>query len=346
MFPTTRYQGSKRKLIPWILACLDELEFHSALDLFGGTAAVSYALKERGKRVHYNDYLRFNQQIGLALIENQRELVDDQTLRLVLSAGVEASSGAVQDNGFIAATFAGIYFTDAENRWLDAVAPAIATISAPLQRAILWAALSQAALIKRPYNLFHRANLAMRQRDVKRSFGNKTTWDRPFAHYLQRFVSEYNAAVFDSGVPCQSTCRDAQDLIPATDLVYLDPPYTSGTGNGVDYHGFYHFLEGLLDYENWSDQLDLARRHKPLQRRSNPWNRANEVTGAFEAIFTVCEAVPIVALSYRADGLPAVTDLCRLLQRFGRTTQVHEASSYQYALSGRKAGEVLIVATK
>ncbi len=346
MFPTTRYQGSKRKLIPWLLSCLDQLEFESVVDLFGGTASVSYALKRQGKRVHYNDYLRFNEQIGLALIENQQHLAREATLEAVLAAGNEAADPSHRTVGFIAESFAGIYFTDEENRWLDGVAPAIAALPESPERAILWAALGQAALIKRPYNLFHRANLAMREREVDRSFGNKVTWDRPFDHYLKRFVQEYNAAVFDSGMPCKSTCLDAQGLAPDADLVYLDPPYTSSRGNGVDYHGIYHFLEGLLRYNNWSDQLDSSRRHKPLTRRSNPWNRASEVAGAFEEVFAACESVPLVVLSYRADGLPSVAELCDMLRRFGRTVQVNEASNYQYALSGRKAGEVLVIASK
>jgi adenine-specific DNA methylase len=346
VFPSTRYQGSKRKLVPWILSCLEQLEFESALDVFGGTGSVSYALKKQRKRVHYNDYLRFNQQIGLALIENQREQVPETTLDKVLAAGSSAKDSAPSEDGFIAQTFSGVYFTDEENRWLDAVVPSIAAVQAPLQRAILWSALGQAALIKRPYNLFHRANLDMRQRDVQRSFGNKVTWDRPFAEYLARFVHEYNEAVFDSGVECRSTCLDAQTLRPDTDLVYMDPPYTNSRGKGVDYHGFYHFLEGTLDYDNWSDQLDRGRRHMPLLRRSNPWNQASLVPGAFEEIFSACESVPLLALSYRADGLPSVADLKSMLKRFGRTVDVHEVRSYQYALSGRKAGEVLLIARR
>jgi hypothetical protein len=43
------------------------------------------------------------------------------------------------------------------------------------KRAIAYSALCQACLAKRPYNLFHRANLYMRTQDVERSFGNKTT---------------------------------------------------------------------------------------------------------------------------------------------------------------------------
>ncbi|MBJ95998.1 MAG: DNA methyltransferase [Rickettsiales bacterium] len=344
MFPSTRYQGSKRKLIPWLFDCMEGLEFDQVLDLFGGTASISYAFKQRGKQVHYNDYLRFNQQVGTALISNHSTRVSEATLSRVMLAAERGAEPGTANPGFITSTFPGIYFTEPENRWLDAVIPAVADTTNPFERAILWAALGQAALIKRPYNLFHRANLTMRLRKVQRSFGNKVAWERPFDHYLSHFVAEFNAAVFDSGRICQSTCVDAAEFEPSCDLVYLDPPYTSAARNSVDYRDFYHFLEGMLDYQNWSDQLDHKRRHKPLRRRANPWSRAAEVTYAFQTLFERCAQVPILALSYRSDGLPKVSELCHMLRSFGRAVTVHEAKDYRYALSGRRAGEVLLLA--
>jgi adenine-specific DNA-methyltransferase len=40
-FPTTRYQGSKRKIIPWLWQHFRELDFNSAVDVFGGTGSVT-----------------------------------------------------------------------------------------------------------------------------------------------------------------------------------------------------------------------------------------------------------------------------------------------------------------
>jgi len=48
------------------------------------------------------------------------------------------------------------------------------------EQAIAYFALFQACIIKRPYNLFHRKNLYVRMAKVKRSFGNKKTWDSSF----------------------------------------------------------------------------------------------------------------------------------------------------------------------
>ena len=59
-FPSTRYQGSKAKLVDWIWEQIADLDFTTCLDAFGGTGAVAYRLKQAGKRVTYNDLLRFN----------------------------------------------------------------------------------------------------------------------------------------------------------------------------------------------------------------------------------------------------------------------------------------------
>lgn len=55
--PSTRYQGSKAKLMPWMWEHLKRLDFTTALDAFGGSGVVSYWLKRQGKQVTYNDYL-------------------------------------------------------------------------------------------------------------------------------------------------------------------------------------------------------------------------------------------------------------------------------------------------
>jgi len=40
------------------------------------------------------------------------------------------------------------------------------------------------------------------------------------------------------------------DLDIKTDLVYIDTPYISAKGIGVNYFDFYHFLEGIVFMKN------------------------------------------------------------------------------------------------
>lgn len=50
VFPSTRYQGSKSKLVDWIKYYTQGLKFDSVLDAFGGTGSVAYMYKKLGRR--------------------------------------------------------------------------------------------------------------------------------------------------------------------------------------------------------------------------------------------------------------------------------------------------------
>lgn len=336
-FPSTRYQGSKTRLVPWLMQQLSTIEFDTVLDAFGGTGVVGWHLKLAGKQVTYNDALTFNAHIGRALIENDEVRLSEVDLDGLL--------GELGDEGhFITETFEGIYFTDEENRWLDAFLAKLQRMPASYGRDLVFAALCQACLIKRPYNLFHRRNLAVRTRDVERSFGNKTTWDRPFEDYIRRFGRELSAAVFKGRRPCTAVCRDVSEVEGDFDLVYLDPPYVPRRGIGVNYRRFYHFLEGLADPDTWAERIDWSSKHRELTRTPSPWCDRARVAAAFESVFDRYEA-PRLAISYRSDGVPSIEDLESSLRRRGRTVTVHRTERFQYALSkNRRSHEVLLLA--
>jgi hypothetical protein len=113
-FPSTRYQGSKAKLVEWIWEQIGGLDFATCLDAFGGTGAVAYRLKQAGKRVTYNDLLRFNYYVGQALIENSHIHLDAEEVDWLL----HRHSGVTYPS-FVQDSFPDIYFTDAENAWID-----------------------------------------------------------------------------------------------------------------------------------------------------------------------------------------------------------------------------------
>lgn len=177
-YPSTRYTGSKRRFLDWIWHHVKDLKFNSALDVFGGTASVSLLFKRNGKKIHYNDLLKFNQVIGKAIIENDSVIVTDDDVERVINASSDIHLDVIQDH------YQGIFFLDHENAWLDKIVANIRAVRNPYKRSILLASLFQACLAKRPFNLFHRANLYLRTSKVKRTFGNKTTWEHPFPEPL------------------------------------------------------------------------------------------------------------------------------------------------------------------
>lgn len=337
VFPTTRYQGSKRQMTEWIWENVREFTFDSVLDVFGGTAVVSHLFKRKGKSVTYNDYLAFNHTIGLALIENKDTFLTQDDLKLILSTSDDYPD-------FIQTTFQGIFFTDEENRWLDRMVTNInRCFTDKYKKALAFTALFQACIIKRPYNLFHRANLYMRQANVQRSFGNKTTWDTPFESHFRQFVSEINAAVFDNQRENSALNLDALEAPVGADLVYIDPPYFNARGVGVDYREFYHFLEGLIRYETWGGNIDYTSKHRRLIPEPNLWSRPEHILSAVERLISRHQA-SILVLSYRDDGIPSQEQLLHLLKKYKPTVKIAHLPK-QYALSKRRSHEILLVAS-
>jgi len=338
-FPGTRYQGSKAKLADWIWDQIKNLAFDTCLDAFGGTGAVAYRLKQEGKQVTYNDILRFNYYIGVALIENNATQLTTEDIDWIL-----ARHSHIDYPNFITKTFRDIYFTDEENAWLDQTITNINYISNPYKFALAFFALAQAAIIKRPYNLFHRKNLYVRLADVERSFGNKTSWDRPFTAWFCDFMTEANQAVFDNGRANQALNLDALDIPGTYDLVYIDTPYISRQGEGVDYRDFYHFLEGLTMYETWKTQIDYRSKHRRLKRSPSVWANKQRIYDAFDRLFDYFRD-SILVVSYRSDGIPSVEEILTLLKKYKRDVRVEWFGQYKYVLStNHRSEEILFVA--
>lgn len=337
-FPSTRYQGSKAKLVDWIWEHIAGLDFTTCLDAFSGTGAVAYRLKQAGKHVTYNDLLRFNYYFGLALIENDRVRLSQQDIDRLLKRHPDIKyPRIVQDN------FADIYFTDEENAWIDQAITNILRLDEPRRFALAFFALCQACIIKRPYNLFHRKNLYLRLAEVDRTFGNKTTWDRPFEEWFRIFAGEANRAVFDNGQPNRALNLDAVEVSGDYDLVYVDTPYINRRGVAVDYRDFYHFLEGLTLYDKWEQHIDRRSKHRRLRLQPSEWTDQKQIHAAFDRLFRRYAKSTIV-VSYRNDGIPSESELTSLLRRYKRHVQIEHFGQYKYVLStNSESGEILLV---
>lgn len=337
IFPSTRYQGSKLKIVDWIWENIKYLRFHTALDAFGGTGSVAYRLKQKGKQVIYNDLLKFNWLIGLALIENDSEVLSYEEIDFLVT-----KHPGIKYPTFVYNTFKDIYFSDEENQWIDTVVTNIAQLENIYKKALAYYALFQSCIIKRPFNLFHRKNLYLRFSEVERNFGNKTTWDTPFEIHFRKFIAEANQSVFPNGLQNKALNLDAFNVEGDFDLVYIDTPYISKAGVGVDYFEFYHFLEGLVGYSEWGKKIDYQTKHKRLQREKNPWIDKNQIYSAFEKLIEKFSE-SILVISYRSDGIPSIDELVNLLKKYKSSVEEIKRKSYKYVLSNNHSEEVLLI---
>lgn len=345
--PTTRYQGSKRSILPWIHENLKSLPFNTVLDGFGGTGSVSYLFKLMNKQVTFNDILTSNYMTGVALIGNDSVTLDKEDLEFI------SHRNGFKYPSFIEDTFKGIYYTSKENRLLDVMTLNIRMLSEKYKgdvltkkQALAYHVLFQACLRKRPFNLFHRKNLSLRTaRDVKRSFGNKKTWDTSFGKLIKHFNEEVSRKIFSNGFSHEAISRDILDVKNRKfDLVYLDPPYTRvDDKTPKDYHELYHFLDGMIDYDNWDKKINLNTKNKRLISQKNFWNE-DSVEDNFKALFERFKD-SIIVVSYGKPGKPSIWKIKKLLLKYKPSVKVIK-KEYKYKLNhknGHGLYEVLII---
>lgn len=348
--PSTRFLGSKEKMVRWIWDHIEKLPFQTFLDAFGGTGSVAFWAKRHGKQVFYNDVFRSNYYIGLGIIKNDTITLTEDDVNFLLTIHDFDYPTFIQD------TFKGIYYTDEENAWLDMIVRNIKEIKNLYKRALALSALFQACLVKRPYNLFHRANLYMRLADVKRGFGNKATWDTPFPAHFKKFTSEYNSAVFSNGLKNQAFNLDILEVPDPEeyDLVYIDTPYFSETRGSIDYYFYYHFLEGLCIYlekgpEEWNNLIDFKRKPRPLkhdttlERKTSVWTKRRTIYSAFDRVFRMYKN-SILVVSYNSEGVPPEKQMLDLLKKYKKNVVVRRRK-YRYALRPGFLDELLFIAT-
>lgn len=340
--PVTRYYGSKRKLVEKIWDVLQErhVEFDSFLDVFGGTGIMSYNMANHGKIVTYNDIFAFNCKIAEALLATPRgTLTKQEALTLLNPVKGREYLHYIED------IFSGIYYTDEEDRTIDTVVQNIMHLPRQ-QQASAYYVLFQSCLIKRPFNLFHRSNLNLRENHVDSNFGNYVTWEKSFETLFGQFADELNQFQFLQSPNVEIVNYSALECPFVADLVYIDTPYFSKKNNTVSYHSRYHFLEGLVFYNDIPAHVNYDKVNREIQihksaefeTRSNYLNELNELLGHYPD--------SIVLLSYTSEGYPSIEELEAQLRRHKQHVEVFYFGKYNFALNrnNKNRQEVLFVA--
>jgi DNA adenine methylase/adenine-specific DNA-methyltransferase len=318
LFPRLRYMGSKYRLIPHLARVFTELGGATALDAFSGSGVVSYLLKACGYRVTANDFLTFPAVIAQASVVNQDVTLSPDDIAAVRGPPAD-------DRDFIQRTFGGIYFTDADLRFLDSAWSNIDRMDGH-RRALAIAALVLSAARRQPRGVFTVTGL--RYDDGRRDLR------LPLREHFAERAAEYNGVVFDSGQPCAVSSCDVFDLpTGGYDVVYLDPPYAPPRDDNC-YIKRYHFLEGLSVY--WRGQAPLAAtRTRKLPKRYTPFSYPRTVTEALRRTVRQFAGSALV-LSYSSNAVPDASTIEGLLREVKRHVEVRVVD-YTYAFGTHQA---------
>lgn len=303
----------------------------------GGTGTVTHALSLLAIPVTYSDAFAFNVRAARGLFD--RRPVDFSEVQALLNR-IRPRTGTISRK------FSSIFFTDAENQWLDGLMHSLAATDCQSTRSLIFYALVQACLKKRPYNLFHRANLYMRNAQVRRAFGNATTWEKSFLEHMELSLQE--ACEVRQSLVAPVRVESERDVLAHSgnfDLIYLDPPYFRRNKTTDSYLRRYHFLEGLARYSEWDGILDTKSPIKEFQTEHSPpeWRCGSEV---LSGLANVAMAYPtsMLAISYVDGEDPSVTQIERLLKKY-RKRVTRRSVRTSTALSNKSRREVLIIAS-
>ena len=308
-FPQLRFMGSKFRLLPWINSVLSEIEFDTALDAFSGSGCVAYLLKALGKEVTANDFLNFSATIAKATVENPSVKLTNRDIEFLLSYDP-------RHRHFIETTFAGIFYTPQDLRFLDRISWNVRRLRDPYKRAVAVSALIRSCAKRQPRGVFTVAGDPENYKDGRRDLrlGLRD-------HFIEQ-VNVYNQAAFDNERRNRAIRGDVFELRDREyDLVYLDPPYVPRSDDNC-YIKRYHFLEGLSSY--WRNATILEdTRVKKIKKHFTPFSYRRTAAEAFERLFSMFER-SVLVLSYSSNGYPDLDILVKMMRKRKQNVTVHE----------------------
>lgn len=316
-FPTTRYMGSKSKILHQIRDVIREFDCDTVLDLFSGSGIVGYMLKSEGKQVISNDYMALGAVYSKALIENNSVVlpVDKADSLMLLNT--------TDNDYFVQSTFKDLYFQEHENILIDNIRSNIKLLRNPYQRAIATSALIRTCFKKRPRGIF--TYVGHRYDD-----GRKDLTTSMEEHFINSVLS-INDAVFDNGMKNKSRRGDAMNIRANPDLVYIDPPYYSPHSDN-EYVRRYHFVEGIAC--NWKGvAMQWHTKTKKFKSYPTPFSTRVGAFNAFDNLFKKLKD-SILIVSYSSNSLPTLDEMVALMAKYKQHVEVISID-YRYSVGNQ-----------
>jgi adenine-specific DNA methylase len=340
IFPEPQYLGAKHTLLGWLNKHIPK-KVVSVLDAFGGSQSVAFFFKQHGFQTITNDFLNFNHQIGLGLIENKREILTEDDLLLLTTLD------SVPDPHFqlITETYTDIFFERGEAVFLDGFRKNIDKLENQYKKALAFTVINRS--LTRKITMGHFAHTqALRYASCPERLRRNRSLARPVKDIFLELVPKYTQAVFDNQQENKSYNANILDLLPTlerVDLAYFDPPYCD---SHADYQSFYHLLETYVEY--WKDKqfVNSIKRYEP--QKFSGFDKKRTVVASFEKLFESAMGIPYWLISYNNRSYPSIDEFQKLVTKY-RDVEI-EYKTYENGRGGKGsvAGsrEVLLICKK
>lgn len=323
-FPDPQYLGAKHTHLSWIKKHIP-YNVKTAVDAFAGSQSVAFLFKQMGFKTITNDFLNFNNQIGLALIENNNEKLTPKDIDLLLK-----TTKKKKEFKLIEEIYTNVFFEKSEAEFLDNFRANIPLLNNRYKEALAFAIMNRSMTRKVTMGHFGHTQALRYASDPERIKRNRSLI-RPLKEIFEDLVHDYNNAVFNNKQDNKSYNQNILDLLPTitkAELVYFDPPYCD---SHADYQSFYHLLETYTEY--WKDKqfINGIKRYEP--QRFSGFDKKRDVISSFEKLFEYAEEIPCWLISYNNRSYPSVENFEQLLLKY-RDVKI-EAKTYQNGRGGK-----------
>lgn len=317
-----KYLGSKNRLLPFLeqaILARCERPIGRFVDAFSGTGVVAERFRDHAAAVVANDFLYSNYVTNRAFLATSPR--DCPTERL--AALLDRLNRLPPVEGYVTASYGGLYFTRENAALIDARREAIA--AEPLaegERFVLLASLLYAA--DKVANTAGQYDAFLKNLAAGNSGGNgrHLVDDSAYGRLLLKLP------VLRAAPPCEVFNRDAVELVGESeaDVLYLDPPY-----NTRQYSDLYHVLENIALW-----------RKPPLAGKTRKFDRAH-LRSRFSARSTCRAALGEllarararrIFLSYNSEGIIEGDEIASMLASRGPV----EVLETDYGVFGNGAG--------
>lgn len=326
-----KYLGSKRTLLPDILAAIRQLAGSgTVVDLFSGTSRVGQMLKANGYRVLANDHNAYAEVMARCHVAADRDDVQKDAERML--AELQRLPGRP---GYFTAQFCerARYVQPKNGERIDAIREAIAAKALPPElEAVLLSALVLAA------------DRVDSTTGVQMAF-LKQWAPRSFRDLELRLPQLLPRAASGKGEAHRLEAQTAAAQLRG-DVVYIDPPY-----NQHSYLGNYHVWESLVQWDKPAT-YGIANKRADCRLRRSDFNSRTRFAAAFARLVGSIDARALV-VSFSNEGFLPQPQFEAILQQRG-DVQIVERDYRRYVgarigiynPAGVKVGKVSHLANK
>jgi adenine-specific DNA-methyltransferase len=296
------YIGSKHKLSSFIKTTIksvagNDLSDKIFCDIFAGTGIVGRNFKTEVKKVIANDCEYYSFVLNKNYIENHTEIADKELFIEQLNNLPLIDNGFIYQNYCVGGNGERQYFSDENGKKIDTIRQKIETwkndnkINENLYYFLLASLLECADKVANTASVYGAYLKNLKKSAQKELILQPANFD----------LNDNEHQVFNT---------DSNVLIKQIegDILYLDPPY-----NARQYGANYHLLNTIAEYKPFIPKGKTGLRNYSKSKYCS----ANTVQSEFENLIKNAN-FKYIFLSYNNEGLMSVTDVRKIMQKYGK----------------------------